>query len=462
MSALATTQVVAQTASAAASSAAHAASGVAASAVHQNEMLLYFVLLQLIVIVIAGRVGGTLAKRLGQSPAVGEIVVGILLGPSLFGLLLPDVFHYVFRSVPAAPLTILSQVGLILLMFQIGLEFDFSHLTEQRNRKAVWGVAIAGLAAPFGLGLAFGYEVAPLLSPGADRLASALFVAIAFSITALPILGRIMMEFNITRTPIGVIAISAAAINDVVGWLLLALVTTITVSHFEPLTFGIKVALVLAFFVLCWFVARPLLKRVVRQLKVGDDALPPMLMGILLCAMFAGAIATYQLGIFAIFGGFMTGVILHDETEMVAAWKQRVGAFVMVFFLPIFFTYTGLRTNIGSIDSAATWGWTALLIALATAGKFGGCYLAARWAGMSHAEGKVIGIMMNTRALMELIVLNVGFDLGVISQQMFTMLVLMAIFSTVITAPGLTAWLPAIGLWPHKKSAGKGSAAVSV
>lgn len=427
-----------------------AGQAVAASSVHQAEMLLYFVLLQLIVIVMAGRLGGTVAKRLGQSPAVGEIVVGILLGPSLFGLLAPDVFHYVFQSVPAAPLTILSQVGLILLMFQIGLEFDFSHLTEQRNRKAVWGVALAGLVAPFTLGLGLGYGVAPILSPGADRVASALFVAIAFSITALPILGRIMMEFNITRTPIGVIAISAAAINDVVGWLLLALVTAITVSHFEPASFGLTVLMVLGFFVLSWVGLRPLLKRAVRQLATQDDALPPMLMGLLVCVMFACAIVTYKLGIFAIFGGFMAGVILHDEARMVEAWKQRVGAFVLVFFLPIFFTYTGLRTNIGGLDSWAAWGWTALLIALATAGKFGGTYLAARWAGLNHDEGKVIGIMMNTRALMELIVLNVGYDLGVISQQMFTMLVIMAIFSTVITAPGLSAWLPAIGLWPAK------------
>ena len=438
-----------------------AATGLASSAVHQNEMLLYFVLLQLIVIVIAARLGGTLAKRLGQSPAVGEIVVGILLGPSLFGLLMPEVFHYVFQSVPAAPLTILSQIGLILLMFQIGMEFDFSHLTEKRNRRAVWGVALAGLVAPFLLGLGSGYFLAPILSPKADPWASALFVATAFSITALPILGRIMMEFNITRTPLGVIAISAAAINDVVGWLMLALITTITVAHFEPMAFGLKVAMVGAFFLLSWYVARPLLKRVVHHFKEGADPLPPALMGLLLAVMFGAAIATYQLGIFAIFGGFMAGVILHDETELVNAWKQRVGAFVLVFFLPIFFTYTGLRTNISGLDTAAAWGWTALLISLATIGKFGGCYLAARWAGLNHAEGKVIGIMMNTRALMELIVLNVGFDLGVISQQMFTMLVLMAIVSTVITAPGLNAWLPAVGLWPAKVKKGQADASLS-
>lgn len=428
-------------------SAASAASTAAASAVHQNEALLYFVLLQLIVIVVAGRVGASLARRFGQSPAVGEIVVGILLGPSLLGLLAPAAFAYIFQSVPTAPLTILSQVGLILLMFQIGMEFDFGHLTERRNRRAVWGIALAGLIVPFMLGFGLGYGVAPRLSPGADRVASASFVAIAFAITALPILGRIMMEFDITRTPLGVIAISAAAINDVVGWLLLALVTTMTASHFAPLAFGLKVLMVLAFFLSCWFLVRPVLKRLVARLSSPADPLPPLLLGVLLCAMFAGAIATYQLGIFAIFGGFMAGVILHDEARLVKAWEERVGHFVQVFFLPIFFTFTGLRTQIGSLDSLAMWGWTLLLIALATAGKFGGCYLAARWAGLSHAEGKVIGIMMNTRALMELIVLNVGLDLGVISPPMFTMLVLMAIVSTVLTAPGLAAWLPALGLW---------------
>jgi Kef-type K+ transport system membrane component KefB len=415
-------------------------------AVHQTETLLFFTLLQLTLIVLAGRLGGVLAQRIGQSPAVGEIIVGILLGPSLFGLLAPDLFQYVFHSTPAAPMQMLSQIGLTLLMFQIGLEFDFAHLTERNNRRAVTYIASASMIAPFALGFGFGWFSAPLLSPGVDRLASALFIATAFSITALPVLGRIMMEFKITRLPIGVIAISAAAINDVVGWLLLALITALTLAEFSASAFAIKVALVGVFFVVWWFVVRPLMKRIIRASqttpapageKAGRGKLTHNMLGILLAAIFISAMTTYQIGIFAIFGGFMMGVILHDEHELIEAWKERIGHFVMVFFLPIFFTYTGLRTNVGSLDSLEAWGWCGLLIALATLGKFGASYLAARWAGMSHHEGKVIGIMMNTRALMELIVINVGFDLGVISQQVFTMLVLMAIFSTVITTPGL-------------------------
>lgn len=419
----------------------------ATSAVHASELLLFHTLLQLAVIVLAGRLGGAVARSLGQATAVGEIVVGILLGPSLFGYLAPDLFATVFRSTPPAVLTIMSQVGLLLLMFQIGLEFDFGHLGERRNRFAVLAVSIAGLAAPFALGIGYAAIVPAAYRSGGNDLAFALFVATALSITALPILGRIMMEFDITRTPLGVIAISAAAINDVVGWLLLALITALTTAQFSAQAFAVNVALVGLFVAASWWIARPLLLRVVAHQMAREPRMSGVLMGIVIATVFAGGMATYALGIFAIFGGFMVGVLLHDQSGFVAAWKERVGHFVNVFFLPIFFTYTGLRTDIGSLASLDAWLWCAALAAAATLGKFGGCYLAARLAGRSATESKILGIMMNTRALMELIVINVGFDLGVIGRQMFTMLVLMAIFSTVVTSPLLRRWLPQAGLW---------------
>lgn len=415
-------------------------------AAHQTEALLFFTLLQLTVIVLAARIGSAIALRSGQTAAVGEIIVGIFLGPSLFGLLAPGLFQYVFHSGTPEPMQMLSQIGLVLLMFQIGLEFDFSHLGEQRNRKAMLWVAAASLIAPFVLGYGIGQISAPILSPSAHPVTSALFIATAFSITALPILGRIMMEFDMTRTPIGVIAISAAAINDVIGWLLLALTTTLALSNFDAPSFALKVALVMLFFAVSWFAVRPLMKRILHHFDARSGALTNNLLGIVLAAIFLSAITTYQIGIFAIFGGFMMGVLLHDEHAFVATWRARISPFVMVFFLPIFFTYTGLRTNIGNLDSASTWGWCVVIVALATLGKFGGAYLAARFAGLSHMEGKILGVMMNTRGLMELIVINVGYDLGVISQQMFTILVIMAIFSTVITSPLLRRWLPVIGI----------------
>jgi Kef-type K+ transport system membrane component KefB len=400
------------------------ASAVANSAVHKTEALLFFTLLQLVVIVIFSRIGSELAARVGQSRAVGEIIIGILLGPSLFGLLAPDIFHYVFRSSSPEPMVILSQLGLILLMFQIGLAFDFSHLTGADNRRAVVRIAAAGLIFPFGLGLAFGYYSAPILSPHADPLASALFTATAFSITALPILGRILMEFDMTRTKLGVIAISAAAINDVIGWLLLAVITTLAVSNFSAADFMLKLVWLALYIVVCWWGVRPLLHRAIRHSVVSEHRFSANLLGLLLAAIFLSAMATYKIGIFAIFGGFMLGVLLHDQHEVVKAWKSKVGGFVSVFFLPIFFTYTGLRTDIGGLNSVELWGWCVLLIGLATLGKFGGCYWAARWSGLDHQASKIIGILMNTRALMELIIINVGFDLGVISQNVFTMLVL--------------------------------------
>ncbi len=412
---------------------------------HATESMLFFVLLQLTLIVLAARVGGEIAVRLGQTAAVGEIVVGILLGPSLLGLLAPRAFHAIFLSIPPAPLQMLSQIGLILLMFQIGLEFDFGHLRSGRNRRAVLWVGLASMAAPFALGAAWGWVAAPELSPQAGRVASALFVATAFSITALPILGRILMDFNLTRTPLGVIAISAAAINDVAGWLLLALVTTLTLSHFDAASFAMKVALVLGFMLLWMFGLRPLMRRIVHRFQAAGRDLPPHLLGIVLAAIFASGMATYQIGIFAIFGGFMMGVILHDETRFVRAWNDQVSPFVLVFFLPIFFTYTGLRTDIGGLASPALWAWCAALVLLATLGKFGAAYLAARICGMSRPEAGIMGALMNTRALMELIVINVGYDLGAISRPVFTMLVIMAIFSTILTAPLLRLWLPRAG-----------------
>jgi len=218
------------------------------ASVHKTELLLFFTLLQLSIIVLAARLCGNLAIRWSNSRVVGEIVAGIVLGPSLFGLLWPQGFQFLFRSTPPEPMAILSQVGLILLLFQIGLEFDFSHLREPRNRRAVGRIALFGLLLPFALGLAFGALSAPLLFPSGNALGYSLFCATAFSITALPVLGRILLDLDLQRTRIGTIAISASAINDVVGWLLLAVVSALAVSHFSAQAFAIEL-LMLALYV---------------------------------------------------------------------------------------------------------------------------------------------------------------------------------------------------------------------
>jgi Kef-type K+ transport system membrane component KefB len=411
------------------------------SSVHQTEILLSFTLLQLVVIILAARLAGAVAERTAQSRAVAEILAGLLLGPSLFGLLAPQTFDYVFRSSSPEPLTILSQVGLILLMFQIGLEFEFGHLRASGNRQAVLRIAAAGLALPFALGAAAGWISAPRLAPANDPVAYSLFLGTAFSITALPVLGRILLELGLNRTRIGVVAIGSAAVTDVVGWLLLAVVSALAVARFSAAEFAIRVALLAAYIAACWWIARPLLLRLLNRREGGPRPLGPDMVGVLIAAIFLSGMATFHLGVFAIFGGFMLGVLLHDQPAFVAAWREKVGGFVLVFFLPVFFTYTGLRTDIGGLQGAGDWGWCLLLVALATAGKFCGCYVAARRSGLDAREARAIGIMMNTRGLMELVVLNVGLDLGVIPPSVFTMLVIMAVVSNVITTPALRFWL---------------------
>ena len=245
----------------------------------------------------------------------------------------------------------------------------------------------------------------------------------------------------------GVIAITAAAINDVVGWLLLALVTTLTASNFIPGRFAFKVRRSL-FVLVSIMVVRPILKRVVRRSNPRDGHMSANLLGGMLLVVFAGAMATSQIGIFAIFGGFMMGVILFDEKELVAAWRVRVGDFVTVFFLPIFFTYTGLRTSIGALDAWDDWALVPRRRRGGDGHQAGRRLLGGAPLRLQSRRSAIIGFMMNTRALMELIVINVGFDLGVITAKMFTMLVIMAIVSTVITTPALRRYLSRTGPLP--------------
>jgi len=417
----------------------------AAPSVHETERLVSFTLIELVAILAAARLSGKVARLLGQPRVVGEIVGGLILGPSLFGRLFPTQFEFVFHSISPVPLVILSQIGLCLLMFQIGLEFDFSHLREKQNRAAVFSVSAAGIALPFVLGWFVGSSSHKFLAADINPLAYRLFLAVALSITAIPILGRIMMELGITRTRLGVIAITAAAMDDVTGWTLLAIVSALTTAQFSGAAFALQVTLLVAYLAICHFLARPLLKRVIDAMKPTDVHLTHDLMAIIIMVIFISGLITFRLGIFVIFGGFVAGMMLHDHHEFVAAWKKTVSHFVTVFFLPIFFTFTGLRTNVHGLDSIALWGWCLAIIGAATIGKFVGCGAAARACGLSWADAGCLGIMMNTRALMELVVINVGYDLGVIPPNVFTMLVLMAVLSTVITAPVLRFYLGKIG-----------------
>jgi Kef-type K+ transport system membrane component KefB len=415
------------------------------ASVHATELLLFSVLLQLIVMIAAARLFNNLARGLGQPGVIGEIVAGLALGPSLFGYFFPETAAALFGTTAATPIAIISQIGLVLLMFQIGTDFEFGHLRSGRHRAATARVAIASIAVPLVLGFGFGWISAATLAPATDPLVYSLFCAVAVAITAVPILGRILREFGLTRDPVGVVAISAAAINDVVGWLLLACISAFATAQFTGGFVIWRAGALLAGFALLWFVLRPLVDRLLRALPVRDATVPPNLMAVVICLMFALGIATNAIGIFTIFGGFATGLLFHHHRDFVEAWRRQVGQFVLIFFLPVFFTFTGLRTNVLGLTSASDFAWLALLLALSILGKIVPVYVAGRVSGFSHAQSSVLGSLMNTRALMELIVLNIGYDLGFLPQNVFTMLVIMAVGTTVMTGPLLQRLLPRMG-----------------
>ena len=420
------------------------------SSVHQTENLLFSVLVQLILMIGAARIMNTIFRRLGQPGVIGEIVAGLMLGPSLFGHFFPSESVFLFGLKASAPITVISQIGLVLLMFQIGADFEFQHLRKQTVRRAIGLITAASIGVPLALGFAIGHWSAPILAPQIDRLTYSLFCAVALAITAVPILGRILREYGLTHTQIGVTAITAAALNDVIGWVLLAAVTTYAARAFSGLNMGLQISGILALSAVCLIVLRPLIGRLVDHFAAEDEALTPNLMAIVFCLIFALAICTYRLGIFSIFGGFMAGILFHQRPKFVAAWHKQVGQMVLVFFLPVFFTYTGLRTNLLGLNEPQDWLWLTIILIGAIAGKVVPVYFASRLTGSSHYQATILGVLMNTRALMELIVLNIGYDLGVLPQKTFTMLVIMAVVTTLMTGPLLKLLLPKIGHNPPK------------
>ncbi|HVT81373.1 MAG TPA: cation:proton antiporter [Phycisphaerae bacterium] len=410
-----------------------------------SEHLLVVVLLQLAIIIAVARACGLLIRRIRQPAVVGEIAAGLILGPSVLGKIERwtwgdhRISLAIFDPAVSPIFTILSQLGLILLLFLVGLEFDFSHL-RTGHRKAL-AISAAGAVLPFGMGYALGPFVLPYLETPVEVHGFSLFLGTAMAITAMPVLARMMIDFNITRTRLAAITISAAAVNDAVGWIVLAAVSAVVNAKYDPwgslrmalLTLGFGAAMVL--------VVRPVLGRWARwAMARGKGEIGLTSLAFLLIVIFLAAIATSLIGIFAIFGAFILGAALSGEHQFREAVSRRLRDFVMVFFLPVFFTYTGLRTDVGTLDTRALWLLAAAACAVAVAGKFGGCSIAARATGMTWRESLCVGSLMNTRGLMELIVINVGLDLGVIPHSVYCMLVLMAVATTLMTAPLLFAF----------------------
>jgi Kef-type K+ transport system membrane component KefB len=392
-------------------------------------------LLQLIVIILAARAIGAVFLRIGQPAVTGEMLAGILLGPSLLGLVVPQAQAFLFPAASLGALSLLSQVGVLLFMFVVGIEVDLQHLRKKAQAAVL--VSHASIIVPFFLGAAVSLLIYQQLAPATISFSAfALFMGIAMSITAFPVLARIIEERHLTRTPLGIIAIACAAVDDITAWCMLAVVVAMVKAD-GLAGASLTIALALVFIFAMLFVVRPQAARLLRAEDFDETHSKGLVAGVLIF-VFASALLTEAIGIHALFGAFLAGVVMPSNSRLRGFLRERLETFSSVFLLPLFFAFTGLRTQIGLLDDWPSWLLCAGLIAVAIAGKLGGSMLAARWTGMGWKDSFSIGVLMNTRGLVELIVLNIGYDLGILSPRIFTMMVLMALVTTFMTGPILS------------------------
>jgi Kef-type K+ transport system membrane component KefB len=394
---------------------------------------LSILLLQIIVILIMAGLFRRLFHRIHQPPVMGEMIAGIVLGPSVLGLIYPQALGFLFPASSLGTLQLLSQIGVVLFMFIVGMEVNVQQLREKGSAAVM--ISHASIVVPFLLGTALSLFLYRGLAPaGTSFNAFALFIGVAMSITAFPVLARILEDRGLTQTQLGSIAITCAAVDDVTAWCILALVIALVKST-GIASAGITVGLTLVFAAAMVFVVRPQLARVIKE---PDSQLHRRLIPIILAFVLACALTTEIIGIHALFGAFLAGVVMPPSTEFRIFLKEKLEAFGSYALLPLFFAFTGLRTQIGLLNDLEGWLLCAVIILVAIAGKLGGSMLMSRWTGMSWTQSFSIGVLMNTRGLVELVVLNIGYDLGILSGRIFAMMVLMALVTTFMTGPLLS------------------------
>lgn len=392
--------------------------------------------LQLLIVIVASRVMGRVFSWVGQPSVVGEMAAGILLGPSLFGLVAPESFSFVFPAASLGTLKLLSQIGVCLFMFAVGMELNIEHV----RRKALTAVLVshASIVFPYLLGVGLAYFLyTQLAAPGATFTAFALFMGISMSITAFPVLARILQERGLSRTILGSTALTCAAVDDVTAWTILAFVVAIArATSFAGSALNLLLVVV---FIACmiWGVKR-FLPRWLGPARLTEDEPSSGTLATIVCVVVAAALCTEVIGIHSLFGAFLAGAIMPETGGFRKKLGVRVETFSSVLLLPLFFAFTGLRTQIGLLNDWAGWSICLAIIAVATLGKLGGTAITARLTGMRWNESLQLGALMNTRGLMELIALNIGYDLGILSPRIFTMLVIMALATTMLTGPLLT------------------------
>lgn len=387
--------------------------------------------LQMAVILAACRLTGWVMARLGQSQVVSEMIAGVLLGPSLLGWLAPDLSAALFPANGTPLLYVVAQIGLVLYMFVVGCEFDLGQLRQRLGAAA--SVSAAGILAPFGLGalLAWGLVQTPgYFGTGISPLLAMLFMGAAMSITAFPMLARIIHEQGLARSPLGTLALAAGAIDDAVAWCVLAVVLALLRQDAAVAYLALGGAA--GYALLCLGLLRPLLAPLGRV--VQTRGLQPGPFVVVLLLLMLGAWFTDFIQIYAVFGAFLMGLAM-PRGQLTEALQQRIEPLTRSLLLPVFFTYSGLHTQIQLVNTATLWGLAALVLLAAVAGKGLACYAAARWHGYAPREALAVGTLMNARGLMELIILNIGLQAGIITAPLFTLMVLMAIVTTLMASP---------------------------
>jgi Kef-type K+ transport system membrane component KefB len=392
--------------------------------------VLLHVLLAMIVVAGVAQVTGTLFARVRQPAVVGEMIAGVLLGPSLFGRVAPAAARFLFPTGIVPALRGVAQLGVVLFMFLVGLELDMRRLGA-RTRAALT-MALAGIVVPLGLGAGVALWLSPVLAPSVDRLLFTAFFAIAMSVTAFPVLARIVAERRLSRSPLGIMALTCAAMGDVTAWCLLAIVVSLASGkHGSGLaTLGLTAAYVGAMLV----VVRPLTQRLAARQETAER-LSRRTVATLFLGLLLSALVTEWIGIHALFGAFLLGAVVPSETQLARQLTDKLEDLVGVVLLPVFFAFTGIRTDLHLVSGLQAWLLCALILSVAFLGKLGGVSVTARLLGVSWRHAAALGVLMNTRGLMELVVLNVGLDLGIVSPSLFAMMVVMAFVTTLAAGP---------------------------
>jgi Kef-type K+ transport system membrane component KefB len=387
------------------------------------------VLLALAAVILVGRIFSAALKWLGQPPVIGEVIAGIALGPSLFS-------WFGYEASPLLPkdvapyLSIIAQLGVILYMFLVGLEFNPNQLKS--NAAAAVAISFTSIVLPLALGAGLAVGLFSQFAPAGTTMASfALFMGVAMAVTAFPVLARILTDRGIATTEIGVLALSCAAVDDVTAWCLLAFVSGVVKSQAGGTAYVIVFSLL--YIGAMMILVRPIAARLIT--RENKNGLSATTVAVIFAALLLSAWITEAIGIHAVFGAFLLGVVIPHDSYIAQSLKAGLEQVVIVLLLPAFFAYTGMRTQIGLVNGWNEWLTCGLIILVASIGKFGGTLAAARLSGLDWKTGSALGILMNTRGLMELIVLNVGLDLGVISPTLFAMMVIMALVATLATTP---------------------------